>query len=195
VVGTRLLQVSRTEYDLAYARGTALLPPGGMDTHACAALQLPHPYANLAQWQPPVLLPGAQRRREFSPRASLEQLRRGSERYSTSAHSWRRFFRRHSGIVLRVCQVEPNPPMTLCVQRSLASVSIDPVHALIRAGLSGLPATGPTPELEMHDRALSLARCGRAAGILSSGCEGALHAPCPHRYLRFPKKHLGRRVT
>jgi hypothetical protein len=57
LVGTCLSQVSRTAYDLAYARGTAQLPPVGMDTDSCAALQLPHPYAILAQWQPPTMLP------------------------------------------------------------------------------------------------------------------------------------------
>jgi hypothetical protein len=58
LVGTCLSQVSRTAYDIAYARGIAQLPPVGMDTDACAALQLPHPYAILAQWQPPTALPG-----------------------------------------------------------------------------------------------------------------------------------------
>jgi hypothetical protein len=51
LVGTCLSQVSRTAFDLSYARGNALLPPVGLDTAACATLPLPHPYAILAQWQ------------------------------------------------------------------------------------------------------------------------------------------------
>lgn len=51
LVGTGLSQVSRTAYEVAAARGAALLPPIALDADSLRSLPLPHPYAILAPWR------------------------------------------------------------------------------------------------------------------------------------------------
>lgn len=50
LIGTCLSQVSRTAYELIYARGAAQLPPIGIDAVECANFAAPHPYTIPHRW-------------------------------------------------------------------------------------------------------------------------------------------------